>query len=164
VEQNRVSLVNFGLKLVGMRWKLCVFGGENVIFALMNHVVSPPLILAFLPLSLGWFMPRYPSSSSCSCNDGACKIVAFPFMVVSLGGLGVPPICNCGQVAVLRTNKIANNGCKKFWGCPNYKVRFMEFVFSFKVYPTTRLCFVVVALKNREEVKIWWGAIIWNVA
>ena len=30
----------------------------------------------------------------------------------------------------------------------------MEFVFSFKVYPTTRLCFVVVALKNREEVKI----------
>ena len=49
MEQNRVSLVNFGLKLVGVRRKLCVFGGENVIFALMNYVVSLSFVLAFLP-------------------------------------------------------------------------------------------------------------------
>jgi len=33
------------------------------------------------------------------------------------------PTCNCGEVVVLRTTRTTKNGGKKFWDCPNYKVR-----------------------------------------
>jgi len=44
-------------------------------------------------------------------------------------GLGVTPICNFGDVAILRTTRITKNDGKQFWGCHNYKVRFMQFCF-----------------------------------
>ena len=141
MEQNRVSLVNFGLKLVGMRWKLCVFGGENVIFALMNHVVSPPLILAFLPLSLGWFMPRYPSSSSCSCNDGACKIVAFPLMVVSLGGWVYHPFAIVDRLQCWERLKLQIMVAKSFRDALTTRLDSWNLFFSFKVYPDYKVMF-----------------------
>ncbi|QCE00753.1 uncharacterized protein LOC114195055 [Vigna unguiculata] len=36
-------------------------------------------------------------------------------------GLGVTPICRCGDVAVIRTARTTRNAGKKFWGCPNFK-------------------------------------------
>jgi len=37
-------------------------------------------------------------------------------------GLGVTPICQCGDVVVIRTARTTRNAGKKFWGCPNFKV------------------------------------------
>ncbi|QCD84218.1 hypothetical protein DEO72_LG2g4568 [Vigna unguiculata] len=36
-------------------------------------------------------------------------------------GLGVTPICRCGDVAMIRTARTTRNAGKKFWGCPNFK-------------------------------------------
>ncbi|QCD97229.1 hypothetical protein DEO72_LG6g1939 [Vigna unguiculata] len=36
-------------------------------------------------------------------------------------GLGVTPICQCGDVVVIRTARTTRNAGKKFWGCPNFK-------------------------------------------
>jgi len=38
----------------------------------------------------------------------------------------VAPICDCGQFVVLRITTTEKNVGKKFWGCPNYKVKFIQ--------------------------------------
>jgi len=69
-------------------------------------------------------MARCSSSSSCSCNASLSGGFSHGG---GYRGLGVTPICNCGEFAVLRTARTAKNGGKQFWDCPNYKVRLMEF-------------------------------------
>ena len=36
----------------------------------------------------------------------------------------------CGQFVVLRIATTQNNAGKKFWGCPNYKVKFIQLGFK----------------------------------
>ncbi|QCD78911.1 hypothetical protein DEO72_LG1g2547 [Vigna unguiculata] len=66
-------------------------------------------------------MSRGHSSSSCSCNSWGTQN---PRLSNHGGGVlshGGALICNCGEVAVLRTARTTKNGRKQFWGCPNYK-------------------------------------------
>ncbi|QCE10502.1 hypothetical protein DEO72_LG10g1732 [Vigna unguiculata] len=66
-------------------------------------------------------MSRGHSSSSCSYNSWGMQN---PRLSNHGGGVlshGGAPICNCGEVAVLRTARTTKNGGKQFWGCPNYK-------------------------------------------
>jgi len=37
--------------------------------------------------------------------------------------LGLRPICDCGEVAVLKTTRTLKNVGRKFWDYANYKVR-----------------------------------------
>jgi len=36
---------------------------------------------------------------------------------------GLTPICSCREMASLRMARTPKNISRKFWGCPNYKVR-----------------------------------------
>jgi len=38
----------------------------------------------------------------------------------------VAPICECGQFAILRIATTQKNAGIFFWGCPNYKVKFIQ--------------------------------------
>jgi len=49
--------------------------------------------------------------SATSFEGGSCRV------------LGSRPICDCGEVAVLRTIRTLKIVGRKFWGCANYKVR-----------------------------------------
>ncbi|QCD93520.1 hypothetical protein DEO72_LG5g1595 [Vigna unguiculata] len=59
------------------------------------------------------------SCKSCTCSHNEIRGVS------SLGGgwkgSGVSPICQCGEVAVMRTARTSRNAGKKLWGCPNFK-------------------------------------------
>ncbi|XP_022635901.1 uncharacterized protein LOC111241523 [Vigna radiata var. radiata] len=36
-------------------------------------------------------------------------------------GVGIIPICNCGELAVVKMAKTSKNARRYFWGCGNYK-------------------------------------------
>ncbi|KAL2664217.1 hypothetical protein AAZV13_02G146100 [Glycine max] len=38
-------------------------------------------------------------------------------------GAPLPPICDCEQLVVVQTTLTMNHFGRRFWGCPNYKVR-----------------------------------------
>ena len=71
-------------------------------------------------------MSRGASSSSCNswvhrtCNSchGGSRVS------------GSPPICDCGDIAVVRTARTTKNLGKQFWGCANFKVCFPVFDFG----------------------------------
>ncbi|QCD89567.1 integrator complex subunit 11 [Vigna unguiculata] len=64
-------------------------------------------------------MSQVNSCCSCTCSGNGNRGLS------SAGGgwkgLGVTPICRCGDVAVIRTARTTRNAGKKFWGCPNFK-------------------------------------------
>jgi len=67
------------------------------------------------------------SCKSCSCSHN--EICGVSSLGGGWKGLGVSPICQCGEVAVLRTARTSRNAGKKFWGCPNFKVSLLSFIF-----------------------------------
>ena len=71
-------------------------------------------------------MSQVNSYCSCTCSGNGNRGLS------SAGGgwkgLGVTPICRCGDVAVIRTAKTTRNAGKKFWGCPNVKVSWLSVV------------------------------------
>jgi len=77
--------------------------------------------LVFGTLSLNAAMSRTQSSSLYSNN-----YVQRSFPSSEGGGrmvLGLRPICDCGEVVVLRTARTPKNVGRKFWCFANYKVR-----------------------------------------
>jgi len=76
---------------------------------------------------------RSASVSSCSCN----RMEVQQHRSNSSHGGGsrmtfVGPICDCGELTVLRTTTTIKNGGRQFWGCPKYKVRCIELRFMKK--------------------------------
>jgi len=71
-------------------------------------------------------MSQVNSYCSCTCSGNGNRGLS------SAGGgwkgLGVTPICRCGDVAVIRTARTTRNAGKKFWGCPNFKVSWLSVV------------------------------------
>ncbi|KAG2394516.1 uncharacterized protein HKW66_Vig0181060 [Vigna angularis] len=65
-----------------------------------------------------------------SSSSSSCKCTGWGFQHSSANGsrLGVKPSCFCGRLVVFRIAKTPKNKSKRFWGCPNFKVRSEDFV------------------------------------
>jgi len=76
-------------------------------------------------------MSQVNSCKSCTCSGNQNCGVSSP------GGgwkrLGVTLICQCGEVAIMRTARTSRNAGKKLWGCPNFKVRLLSVFYDFFV-------------------------------
>jgi len=71
------------------------------------------------------FMHDTTSSSSCT----SCGVKTRGTFTHAAGSRSafVAPICDCGQFVVLRTATTGKkNAGKRFWGCPKYKVKFIQ--------------------------------------
>ncbi len=75
-------------------------------------------------------MSAYHNTSSSSCTG--CSVQKRGTFTHATGTTSafVDPICHCGQFAVLRIATTQKNAGKKFWGCPNYKVKFIQLGFK----------------------------------
>jgi len=67
-------------------------------------------------------------NSCCSCTCSGNGNGGFSSASGGWKGLGVTPICRCGDVAMIRTTRTTRNAGKKFWGCPNFKVSCLSVV------------------------------------
>jgi len=68
-------------------------------------------------------MSTHDTTSSSSCG---VKTRGTFTHVAGSTSVFVAPICDCGQFVVLRTTTIEKNVRKRFWGCPKYKVNFIQ--------------------------------------
>jgi len=71
-------------------------------------------------------MSAYYTTLSSSCTGcGVQKRGTFTH-VVGNTSVFVVPICDCGEFVILRTTTTEKNVGKRFWGCPMYKVKFIQ--------------------------------------
>ena len=103
-------------------------------------------------------MSRGASSSSCnswvhrSCNSchGGSRVS------------GSPPICDCEDIAVVRTARTTKNLGKQFWTCANFKVCFPVFDFQCFFHFQCFTFIFMVFLCCRDVVKMCWAATFSN--
>jgi len=65
-------------------------------------------------------MSRHYSSSSSCCNSWGQPSCGGSHIRGSKG-MGLIPICKCGEVAVLRVARTLKNNGRQFWGCSKFK-------------------------------------------
>ncbi|KOM34704.1 hypothetical protein LR48_Vigan02g085400 [Vigna angularis] len=85
-----------------------------------------------------------------SCSQGSSR-------GASLRGMLGSQICYCGELVVFRVAKTAKNEGKPFWGCPNYKVSSLRYVFIlgyiYLVFAEMILVGCFVQRSRNEEVR-----------
>ncbi|KAG2390337.1 uncharacterized protein HKW66_Vig0222570 [Vigna angularis] len=63
------------------------------------------------------------SSQSCSsCSKATCKGFSQSLHGAVSRGVGITPICYCGDIVVMKVARTSRNAVRKFWGCRHYKV------------------------------------------
>jgi len=71
-------------------------------------------------------MSVYHTTSLSSCiGCGVQKHGTFTHAAGSTSAF-VVPICDCGEFVVLGTTTRKKNVKKRFWGCPKFKVKFIQ--------------------------------------
>ncbi|QCE13471.1 hypothetical protein DEO72_LG11g464 [Vigna unguiculata] len=65
-------------------------------------------------------MSRHHSSSSSCCNSWGQPSCGGSHIRGSKG-MGLIPICKCGEVAVFRVARTLKNNGRQFWGCSKFK-------------------------------------------
>jgi len=71
-------------------------------------------------------MYAYHTSSSSSCIGCSVQKCCTFTHAGGSRSVFVAPISDCGDFIVLRTTKTEQNVGKRFWGCPKYKVKFIQ--------------------------------------
>ncbi|XP_014491081.1 uncharacterized protein LOC106753744 [Vigna radiata var. radiata] len=64
------------------------------------------------------------SQSGCSCSKTTAKGASHSSQGDVSRGVGITPICYCGDFAVLKVAKTARNAGRKFWAYRHYKGAF----------------------------------------
>ncbi|XP_027915999.1 uncharacterized protein LOC114175440 [Vigna unguiculata] len=65
-------------------------------------------------------MSHHHSSSSSCCNSWGQPSYGGSYIRGSKG-MGLIPICKCGEVAMLRVARTLKNNGRQFWGCSKFK-------------------------------------------